>query len=67
MPLYETFMKILDVAEQLGQIKEINMRGKSKYCKAGGKVSGVDNSGRKFTLELEIEDEEAEEVAEKLE
>lgn len=67
MSLYEMFMKILDVAEQIGQIKEINMRGKSKYCKAGGTVSGVDNSGRKFTLELELEDEEAEEVAEKLE
>lgn len=67
MSLYEMFMKILDVAEQIGQIREINMRGRLSYCNAGGKVSGVDNSGRKFTLELELEDEEAEEVAEELE
>lgn len=64
MSLYEMFKKLLPVSEQFGKIIEADMREKSKYSKAGVTITGMDAKGRKFKLELELEDAQD---AEKLE
>lgn len=58
MTLYEILLKNLQVAEQIGQIKEINMREKTEYMPEGFSVSGETRDGKLFTLEFELEDKE---------
>ena len=66
MSLYEILLKHLQVAEQIGQIKEINMRGKNEYMPDGFYITGDTRYGKVFTLEFEIVDKE-EKRAEELE
>ena len=58
MSMYEILLKNLQVAEQIGQIKEINMRQKNEYMPEGFSVSGETRDGKLFTLEFELEDKE---------
>lgn len=58
MLLYEILLKNLQVAEQIGQIKEINMRVKTEYMPEGFSVKGETRDGKLFTLEFELEDKE---------
>ena len=58
MSLYEIMLKNLQVAEQIGQIKEINMRGKTEYLSEGCSIRGETVDGKVFTLEFELEDKE---------
>lgn len=58
MSLYEIMLKNLQVAEQIGQIKEINMRGKTEYLEEGCSIRGETVDGKLFTLKFELEDKE---------
>lgn len=58
MSLYEILLKNLQVAEQIGQIKEINMRGKTEYMPEGYSIRGETVDGKLFTLEFELADKE---------
>ena len=58
MSLYEILLKNLQVAEQIGQIKEINMRGKTEYMPEGCSIRGETVDGKVFTLEFELSDKE---------
>ena len=58
MSLYEILLENLDVAEQIGQIKEIHMRGKTEYMPEGCSIRGETVDGKLFTLEFELEDKE---------
>lgn len=58
MSLYEIMLKNLQVAEQIGQIKEIHMRGKGEYMTEGCSIRGETVDGKLFTLEFELEDKE---------
>ena len=56
MSLYEMFMKILDVAEQIGQIKEISMREKTEYLPEGVSIRGETDEGKDFSMEFNLEE-----------
>lgn len=58
MSLYEIMLKNLQVAEQIGQIKEVNMRGKTEYLEEGCSIRGETVDGKLFTLKFELEDKE---------
>lgn len=58
MSLYEIMLKNLQVAEQIGQIKEINMQGKTEYLSEGCSIRGETVDGKLFTLKFELEDKE---------
>ena len=58
MSLYEILLKNLQVAEQIGQIKEINMREKTEYMPEGCSIRGETVDGKVFTLEFELSDKE---------
>ena len=58
MSLYEIMQKNLQVAEQIGQIKEIHMREKTEYLPEGFSVKGETVDGKLFTLEFELADKE---------
>ena len=58
MSLYEILLKNLQVAEQIGQIKEINMRVKTEYMPEGFSVSGETGDGNIFRLEFDVTDKE---------
>ena len=58
MSLYEIMLKNLQVAEQIGQIKEINMRGKTEYFAEGCSIRGETVDGKLFKLEFELTDKE---------
>lgn len=58
MSLYEILLKNLQVAEQIGQIKEINMREKTEYMPEGCSIRGETVDGKLFTLEFELMDKE---------
>ena len=58
MSLYEIMQKNLQVAEQIGQIKEIHMREKTEYLPEGFSVKGETMDGKLFTLEFDLEDKE---------
>ena len=58
MSLYEILLKNLQVAEQIGQIKEIHMQGKTEYMPEGCSIRGETVDGKLFTLEFELEDKE---------
>ena len=58
MSLYEIMLKNLQVAEQIGQIKEINMRGKTEYLEEGCSIRGETVDGKLFTLKFELGDKE---------
>lgn len=62
MSLYEMFMKTLDVAEQIGQIKEISMREKTEYMPEGFSISGETDDGKDFRMEFNLEEKRAEEL-----
>ena len=66
MSLYEILLKHLQVAEQIGQIKEINMREKTEYMPEGFSISGDTSDGKDFHMEFYVEDIE-ENRAEELE
>ena len=66
MSLYEIMQKNLDVAEQIGQIKEIHMREKTEYMPEGFSVKGETRDGKDFHMEFYVEDIE-ENRAEELE
>ena len=51
-------LKHLQVAEQIGQIKEINMREKTEYMPEGGSIRGETLDGKLFTMEFELADKE---------
>ena len=58
MSLYEILLKNLQAAEQIGQIKEIHMRGKTEYMPEGCSIRGETVDGKPFTLEFELADKE---------
>ena len=58
MSLYEIMQKNLQVAEQIGQIKEIHMREKTAYLPEGFSLKGETVDGKLFTLEFELADKE---------
>ena len=58
MSLYEILLKNLQVAERIGQIKEIHMRGKTEYMPEGCSIRGETVDGNPFTLEFELADKE---------
>ena len=58
MSLYEILLKNLQVAEQIGQIKEINMREKTEYMPEGCSIRGETLDGKLFTMEFELADKE---------
>ena len=58
MTLYEIMLKNLQVAEQIGQIKEINMQGKTEYLSEGCYIRGESADGKLFTLKFELADKE---------
>ena len=58
MSLYEIMLKNLQVAEQIGQIKEIHMRGKTEYMTERCSIRGETVDGKPFTLEFELADKE---------
>lgn len=58
MSLYEILLENLEVAEQIGQIKEIHMRGKDEYLPEGCSIRGETVDGKLFTLEFELADKE---------
>ena len=58
MSLYEIMLKNLQVAEQIGQINEINMRGKTEYMPERYSIRGETVDGKVFTLEFELADKE---------
>ena len=56
MSLYEILLKNLQVAEQIGQIKEINMRKKTEYMPEGFSISGETSDGNDFHMEFYVGD-----------
>ena len=58
MTLYEIMLKNLQVAEQIGQIKEINMHGNTEYLSEGCSIRGETVDGKLFTLKFELADKE---------
>ena len=58
MPLYNTMKVILSTLEQVGSIRNVNLREKSEYVPEGFSVSGETRDGKLFTLNYELEDKE---------
>ena len=58
MPLYNTMKVILSTLEQVGSIRKVHLREKSKYTPEGFSVSGETRDGKLFTLEFELADKE---------
>lgn len=58
MPLYNTMKAILYTLDQLGSIREVNLREKSKYLAEGFSVSGETRDGKPFKLNYELEEKE---------
>lgn len=58
MSLYEILLKHLQVAEQIGQIKEINMREKTEYMPEGFSIRGETSDGKDFHMEFDVVDAE---------
>ena len=58
MPLYNTMKVILSTLEQVGSIRKVNLREKTKYMPEGFSVSGETRDGKLFTLEFELADKE---------
>ena len=55
-PIVYMLHESLDVAEQIGQIKEISMREKTEYLPEGVSIRGETDEGKDFSMEFNLEE-----------